>query len=194
MIRQPVTKRQRRLGIQVFPKADKYIARRPYPPGIHGGSKRKRALSEYGLQTREKQRAKFIYGLNERQFHNLYHAAEQSRQNIGEMIIQFLERRLDNVIYRSGLATTRPQARQWVNHGLIQVNNRQVKQPSFSVDQSDTITLKLKDQALAKKGEQIPKWLKVDFKRKNITVAMLPTPSEITTELELQLIVESYSR
>lgn len=194
MIRQPVTKRQRRLGIQIFPKADKYIARRPHPPGVHGASRKKRTLSEYGLQTREKQRAKFIYGLNERQFHQVYRTAENTQQNTGEMILQLLERRLDNVIYRSRLAATRPQARQWISHGLIQVNSRKVKQPSYSVDKSDTITINLKFQALPKKGEQIPKWLKVDPKHQTIAIVTLPVPDNITTELETQLIVESYSR
>lgn len=194
MLRQPIVKRQRRLNIHLFPKADKYLQRRPYPPGVRGPAKPRRPLSEYGLQLREKQRAKFTYGLTERQFQKLFNQAQRARQNIGDALLTLLERRLDNVIFRAGLAATRPQARQWISHGLIRVNQTKNRQPSYLVKSTDVIDLSRPKIARSSKGDQIPGWLKPDYKKKTISVVKLPSGQEITTDLEPQLVVEFYSR
>lgn len=194
MQRQPITKRQRRLGIHIFPKSDKYLARRSYAPGMHGPTKKSRQLSEYGIQLREKQRAKFIYGIHERQLNRIYQIAERSRQSTGASLVILLERRLDNAIYRSGLTRSRSQSRQWVVHGQVTVNGRQVRQPSCLIKQNDLIKLRSKKIELADKGLKAPGWLAVDYKSQTIQVKNLPARDQITTELQEQLIVEFYSR
>lgn len=194
MQRSPVTKRQRRLGIHVFPKSDKYLQRRAYSPGMHGPSKRSRSVSEYGIQLREKQRAKFIYGLQERQFARFFEAAARLKGNTGANLIILLERRLDNILYRSGLAKTRLQARQWIGHGHITVNSVKVKIPSYIIKLGDAINVSSKGVQAAEKGDEIPKWLDVDHKTKSLKVAKLPDREDVVSELEEQLIVEFYSR
>lgn len=190
----PVTKRQRRLGIHVFPKSDKYLQRRAYAPGMHGPSKRSRSVSEYGIQLREKQRAKFIYGLHERQFARFFESAARLKGNTGAHLIILLERRLDNILYRSGLAKTRLQARQWISHGHVKVNGIKVKIPSYIVKQGDAIKVSSKRVQVAEKGDEIPKWLDADHKNKSLKVSNLPGREAIVSELEEQLIVEFYSR
>lgn len=194
MQRQPITKRQRRLEIHIFPKSDKYLARRSYPPGMHGPTKSSRQLSEYGIQLREKQRVKFIYGLQERQLNRIYQVAKRSRQSTGASLVTLLERRLDNVIYRSGLARSRSQSRQWITHGHITVDSHQVRQPSYLVKQNNLINLRSKKTEPADKGLKAPDWLSVDYKNQTIQVKDLPTRDQIITELQEQLIVEFYSR
>lgn len=194
MQRQPITKRQRRLEIHIFPKSDKYLARRSYPPGMHGPTKRSRQLSEYGIQLREKQRIKFIYGIHERQLSRVYHIAERSKQSTGASLVILLEKRLDNVIYRSGLARSRSQSRQWIVHGHVTINDRQVRQPSHLVKQNDLIKLRSTKIEPADKGLKPPSWLAADYKNQTVQVKNLPNRDQITTELQEQLIVEFYSR
>ena len=130
----PKVKISRRLGVNIFEneKGRKALEKRPYPPGEHGRSRR-RQPSEYSMQLQEKQKAKHIYGLLERQFENLYKEATRAKGVTGENLLRFLEQRLDNIVFRAGWARTRPQARQFVNHGLIDVNGRRVNIPSYRV-------------------------------------------------------------
>lgn len=179
------TKRQRRLGIRVLPKLDKYVARRPYPPGIHGG-KRPQALSDYGLQLQEKQRVKFIYGLRERQLQRLFEINPQSP-------LTTLESRVDNVVYRAGLAASRPQARQMVSHGHFLLNAKKINIPSTLVKTGQQIAPKNPDKIKLQERE-IPSWLELDKKSKSIRVKKLPQRDDITSEINEQLVIEYYSR
>lgn len=189
---QSVTKRSRRLDIRVIAKSDKYISRRPYPPG-HGPSTRKSKQSDYAIQLQEKQRAKFVYGLRERQFRNYFEKSSKSKQSTGEYLLQLLELRLDNVVYRGGIAKTRRQARQMVGHGLITVNNKKVNIPSYGTVKDDTISIKKKDGF--KFSDQEPStWLKIDKKNTSVSVSKIPVRADIPLELDEQLIVEFYSR
>src|SRR5690606_7160700 len=131
----PRSRVARRLGVNIFGTAGEARAldRRPYPPGEHGRSRRRGQPSEYLAQLQEKQKARFSYGLSERQFRNLYDEANRTKGVTGEVMLQMLERRLDNVVYRAGLAATRPQARQFVNHGHFDVNGKRVTIPSYRV-------------------------------------------------------------
>lgn len=179
------TKRQRRLGIRVIPKLDKYITRRPYPPGVHG-QKRASALSDFGLQLREKQRVKFIYGIRERQLRRLFAIDPQT-------ILSTLERRLDNVVYRGGLTNTRAQARQMVTHGHIEVDGNKSTIPSLILQVGQKIVPKKPDTAKLTEQE-IPNWLELDKKLKTITIKKIPEREDITSEINDQLIIEYYSR
>lgn len=178
-------KRQRRLGIRILPKLDKYITRRPYPPGVHG-QRRAGAMSDFGLQLQEKQRVKFIYGLREKQLRRLFDFDPTA-------ILITLERRLDNVVFRSGLVNSRPQARQFINHGHIIVDDLKATIPSMLVKSGQKIKPKRPD-ALKLVDQQIPNWLEVDKKTKTITVKKIPQREDITSEINDQLIIEYYSR
>lgn len=197
----PVAKRWRRLG-QVPPDGTSTAAqRRAYPPGMHG-LKRQSKLSEYGQQLREKQKAKATYGILERQFRNYYAEADRRQGVTGDNLMQLLELRLDNVIYRLGLTKTRKQARQVVNHGHVLVNGTKVSIPSAQVKVGDVITLHpayakmLKetsaDDAFA--SAEAPNWLLFDAKKLQGTVQALPQRLEIDASINEQLIVEFYSR
>lgn len=179
------TKRQRRLGIKVIPKLDKYIARRPYPPGVHG-TKRAAQLSDYGLQLQEKQRVKFIYGLREKQLRRLFNKDKKN-------FLSTLERRLDNVLFRAGLAQTRSQSRQLVSHGHVKINEKKVTVPSFITCPKDKI-ITAKPAAVKLSAAYVPDWLSVDPKSKMVTVKKIPSREEITSEINDQLIIEYYSR
>ena len=139
----PKVKISRRLGVNIFEneKGSKALNKRPYPPGEHGRSRR-RQPSEYLLQLQEKQKAKYIYGVLERQFSNLYKEASRQKGVTGENLLRMLEQRLDNIVFRAGWASTRPQARQFVSHGMINVNGRRVDIPSYRVRKGDVITLR----------------------------------------------------
>src|ERR687894_2220655 len=138
----PKSRVSRRLGVNLWGTSgeNRALERRPYPPGEHGRSRRRNA-SEYLLQLQEKQKARFSYGLTERQFRNLYEEASKRKGVTGEIMLQLLECRLDNVTYRAGWASTRPQARQFVSHGLVKVNGKRVDIPSYRVRKGDVITL-----------------------------------------------------
>src|SRR4051794_19091546 len=145
----PKVKISRRLGVNIFEneKGRKALEKRPYPPGEHGRSRR-RQPSEYLLQLQEKQKAKYIYGLLERQFSNLYKEASRQKGVTGENLLRMLEQRLDNIAFRAGWASTRPQARQFVNHGMINVNGRRVDIPSYRARQGDVIALRDKSKEM----------------------------------------------
>jgi len=178
------------------------IERRNIPPGQHGRSRR-RKVSAFGLQLREKQKARRVYGVLERQFHRYYERADKMKGITGENLLSLLERRLDNVVYRLGYGTSRTQARQLVRHGHIKVNGRKVNIPSFQVKQNDTIEVKEKSTknptilaALEATAHQpTPSWLEVDRDALKGHVIGAPRRDELVQiQLNEQLIVELYSK
>jgi small subunit ribosomal protein S4 len=177
------------------------IEKRNFPPGQHGKT-RKAKLAGYGVQLREKQKVKRIYGVLENQFRRYFEAAERQRGITGETLLQLLERRLDNVAYRMGLATSRPQARQLVRHGHLQVNGRKVDIPSYSIRVGDVISVRTashKDPALQHaleevKGRGVPEWLSFDMEKMSGRIVSLPTREQINLPVQEQLIVELYSK
>jgi small subunit ribosomal protein S4 len=177
------------------------IEKRNFPPGQHGKSRRAK-LSGYGLQLREKQKVKRIYGVLEDQFRRYFESAERTRGITGETLLQLLERRLDNVIYRMGLATSRSQARQLVRHGHFLVNGKKVDIPSYSVRQTDVITVLSRshknvtiEHAIEEvKGRGIPGWLSFDSASMSGRIVSMPTREQINLPVQEQLIVELYSK
>ena len=174
---------------------------RPYPPGEHGRI-RARENNDYLLQIREKQKAKRIYGILEKQFHNYYEEATRTRGRTGETMLQILESRLDNVVYRAGFAKSRDMARQLVGHGHILVNGRRVDIPSYRVSENDVVEVTAKSLELtpmivarAEAGERtVPAWLEVMPDQMRILVHQLPLRTQIDTQVQEQLIVEYYSK
>jgi small subunit ribosomal protein S4 len=175
------------------------IERRPYPPGIHGRGRIRE--SEYMLQLREKQKARRIYGLLEKQFRNLYAQAAGQSGITGENLLRMLEQRLDNVVFRAGFSSSRNQARQWVRHGHINVNGKRVTIPSFQVRKGDVVTLRPKAQNmivlrhnLDTIDRAVPQWLDVVSADAQVTVRELPLREQIDVPVREQLIVELYSK
>ncbi|WP_152657330.1 30S ribosomal protein S4 [Oceanobacillus sp. CFH 90083] len=193
-----VWKKSRRLGISLT-GTGKELDKRPYAPGQHGPNQRKK-ISEYGLQMQEKQKLRFMYGLNERQFRNLFNKAGKMKGIHGENFMILLESRLDNLVYRLGLARTRRQARQLVNHGHVTVDGARVDIPSYSVKPGQTIGLRERSQKLDIVTEAIevnnfvPEYTTFDAEKKEGTYARFPERSELPAEINEQLIVEFYSR
>jgi small subunit ribosomal protein S4 len=177
------------------------IEKRNLPPGQHGKARRAK-LAGYGLQLREKQKVKRIYGVLENQFRRYFETAERTRGITGETLLQLLERRLDNVCYRLGLSTSRAQARQLVRHGHFQVNGKKVDIPSFSVRAGDVVSVRagsVKNPAIVHameevKGRGIPEWLQFDADKTAGRVVSLPTREQINLPVQEQLIVELYSK
>ena len=176
------------------------IARREYAPGQHGIKRAK--LSNFGLQLREKQKVKRIYHLFERQFRNYFRKAAGSKGVTGSVLLQFLERRLDNVMYQMGFATSRKQGRQVVGHGLVTVNGRLINIPSYQVRENDEIQVKA-DPKISKfinanlemnKERKLPAWLQVDPDKLTGKIVRFPQREEVTQPITEQLIVELYSR
>ncbi len=176
------------------------VSRREYAPGQHGAKKGK--LSNFGVQLREKQKVKRIYGLMENQFRNYFSKAASAKGVTGSVLLQFLERRLDNVIFQLGFAASRKEGRQIVSHGLVCVNNGKVNIPSFLVKPGDTVELKVKDKGAEKiklnieysKQRTIPGWLEPDHDHFKGKIARLPEREDISLPIKEQLIVELYSR
>ncbi len=195
----PITKKSRRLGTDLVGN-DKSFERRAYPPGVHGRGRTKE--SEYLLQLREKQKARYAYGVLEKQFRRYYEEANRLAGKTGDNLLIILESRLDNVVYRSGLASTRRQARQLVVHGHFTVNGKKVNVPSYRVSPYDIIEVKPKSQDLdvfiiAKEtfGDRVvPGWLTVKPNKLRILVHQLPVRDQITIDVQEQLIVELYSK
>jgi len=199
----PKARISRRLGTNIFGTVGetKALDKRPYPPGEHGRTRRRGNVSEYLLQMQEKQKARFSYGLTERQFRNLYEEANRREGVTGENMLRYLELRLDNVAYRAGWAATRPQARQFVSHGHVEVNGKRVNIPSYRVRKGDVVTLKQKSRELVviqwnsdMLGRTPPPWLEATDGRFNITVRELPLREHIDVPVREQLIVELYSK
>ena len=198
----PKVKISRRLGVNIFEneKGSKALNKRPYPPGEHGRSRR-RQPSEYLLQLQEKQKAKYIYGVLERQFSNLYKEASRQKGVTGENLLRMLEQRLDNLVFRAGWASTRPQARQFVSHGMVNVNGRRVDIPSYRVRQGDVITLRDKSRQMIVIRHNMdtidrlkPAWIEIGDDGFQVTVNELPVREQIDVPVREQLIVELYSK
>jgi small subunit ribosomal protein S4 len=195
----PITRKSRRLRVDLVGD-DQAFARRPYPPGQHGRTRIKE--SEYLLQLQEKQKARFTYGVMEKQFRRYYAEAVKRPGKTGENLLRILESRLDNVVYRAGLARTRRHARQLVTHGHFLVNNKRVDIPSYRVAQYDIIDVREKSQntvpfqiARELQGERpVPSWLQVVGDRLRILVHRLPEREQIEIPVQEQLIVEYYSK
>ncbi|MCH2413345.1 MAG: 30S ribosomal protein S4 [Acidimicrobiales bacterium] len=199
----PRARISRRLGTNIFGTKGETIAldKRPYPPGEHGRTRRRTNQSEYLVQLQEKQKARFSYGLTEKQFRRIYEEANRREGVTGENMLRFLELRLDNVVYRAGLAATRPQARQMVNHGHLDVNGRRVDIPSFRVRKGDVISLrpKARDMVVVRWNidvldRQAPAWLAVGGDGFEVTVNEIPVREQIDIPVREHLIVELYSK
>ncbi len=195
----PKTKIARKFGEPIFGD-DKVLAKKNYPPGQHGANRRKKT-SEYGAQLREKQKAKYTYGVLERQFRNLFEKATRTKGITGEVLLQLLESRLDNVVYRLGLAASRPAARQLVLHKHICVNGKNVNIPSYRVMPGDVITVREKSKSLeviadAMAGFNHSKypWIEWDNSIKGGKFLHLPQREDIPETIKEQLIVELYSK
>lgn len=196
----PRTRKSRRLGQLLDDNKAKYFDRRPYPPGEHG--RRRVRETDYLIQLREKQKVRHIYGVLEKQFRRYYEEAARAKGITGDNLMQILETRLDNVVYRSGLARTRPQARQLVNHSHIQVNGKKVNIPSFRVKGGDVVTVKARSKeilpiqhAADTSGDRIvPEWLDVNLGERKVTVRDVPNRAQIDTAVQEQLVVELYSK
>ena len=194
----PVYKKSRRLGFSTLENG-KELAKRPYAPGIHGNARRKK-VSEYGIQLQEKQKVRFMYGLNEKQFHKLFEKASKMQGIAGENFLKLLESRLDNIVYRLGLAKTRRAARQVVNHGHITVNGKKVDIPSYQVKVGDIIAVKensLDHKAIKEAVESTlnrPAYVEFDPKKMTGKLLRLPDRSELNQEINESLIVEFYNR
>lgn len=194
----PSFKKSRRVGFSTL-ETGKDIARRPYGPGQHGAD-RKGKLSEYGVQLKEKQKVRFMYGLNEKQFKKTFVEASKMRGIHGENFLKLLESRLDNIVYRLGFANTRRGARQLVNHGHILVNGKKVDIPSFRVKPGSTISLKDKDKDLKVVKEALEKVTKrvefvtFDEAKMTGTYVRLPERNELNADIKETLIVEFYNR
>ena len=195
----PKTKIARKFGDAIF-GTDKYFDKRSYPPGQHGQSKKRKTASEYSIQLQEKQKAKYTYGLLERQFRNLFEKATRRKGVKGENLLKLLEARLDNTLYRLGFAASRQQARQLVIHKHIVVNGGVVNVPSFTLKPGDKVGLRERSKnlsvvqdAIAKKGKSFV-WLTTDVKNVEGTFVDYPEREQIPENINEQLIVELYSK
>ena len=202
----PVEKLERRLGVDLFMKGERRLAgqsallKRPYAPGQHG--QRRAKLSEYGSQLREKQKAKFMYGVSEKQFRRLFAEAARREGNTGAILVQLLEQRLDNVVYRMGFATTRRFARQLVTHGHILVDGKRIDIPSYSVRAGQKIEVIEK----SKNNPQISRaldltaqtgivaWVDVEKEKRYGIFSRIPEREEVVIPVEERFIVELYSK
>ena len=197
----------RRNGIKLFLKGTRCYTdkcaydRRSYSPGQHGKGRRSK-VSNYGLQLGEKQKVKRMYGILERQFRRYFVIAASSKGVTGAKLLQLLERRIDNVIFRACFAISRAHARQMVRHGLIIVNDRKVNIPSYSIKTGDVIKIKQKEKIVKNvkeiidkvKDRGVPNWLKEDFEGLNVSITRLPERADLDMDIQEQLIVELYSK
>jgi small subunit ribosomal protein S4 len=195
----PRTKRSRRARQLLDENKAKYFDRRPYPPGQHGRGRIRE--SQYQIQLREKQKLRFMYGVLEKQFRKYYKNAAKKHGITGTNLLVILETRLDNVVYRAGLGSTRPQARQLVNHAHFLVNGKKVDIPSYEVRAGDVVSVREKSKdilpiqhSIDTVGRQVPEWLSVNQGERTITIEAMPSRDQIDTEIKEQLIVELYSK
>ena len=202
----PKFKLDRREGTNLFLKGKRSISPKhpiekkgAVPPGQHGQRKLRKRVSDFGLQLREKQKVKRMYGLYERQFRRYFDEAAKEKGNTGEALLKILESRLDNVVYRLGLAPSRAAARQMVNHGHVRIGDKKVDIPSYNTKVGDVITLSVKaqkipsvEEGLKLKEDAVPKWLK----RQGMVgkVGAMPDPEDLDLSIDKQLIIEYYSR
>ncbi len=195
----PKTKIARKFKDPIY-GPDKYFEKKNYAPGMHGNSKRRKKLSEYGTQLQEKQKAKYTYGILEKQFKNVFHKASRKKGITGEVLLQLIEARLDNVVFRLGIAPSRSAARQLVSHRHIMVNGSVVNVPSYELKVGDVVSVREKSKsleviqnALAAKRNTYP-WLEWDSTMLTGKFATLPTREDIPENIKEQLIVELYSK
>ena len=197
----PKTKIARKFGEPIFGE-DKSFEKKNYPPGQHGNNRRRGKKSEYAIQLMEKQKAKYTYGILERQFRNLFKKANQSKGVTGEVLLQLCESRLDNIVYRLGIASSRSAARQLVSHKHFLVNSKVVNIPSYSLSDGDTIEVRSKSKKndiflnsmrRIKSDNPMP-WLTLDKSKLRGTFDKSPTRDEILEPLNEQLVVELYSK
>jgi len=199
----PKARRARRLGVNLYgsDKYDKIMAKKPYGPG-KGPKTRSGRDSEYAKQLKEKQKARVIYGLSEKQFARLYSEAVKSKGRTGDQIKQLLEQRLDNLIYRAGFAMTRMQSRQFAGHGLFMVDGHRVTTPSYRVQPGQVISIRkqAKDSpvfvSIRERNQKYlaPKWLKVDTDALKVEVISAPDAADAEQAVDMRLVVEYYSR
>ena len=196
----PRLKRMRALGLNLPGLSRKSIERRPYPPGEHGGDRRRKE-SDYGRQLKEKQKLRYNYGLGERQFRRLMVEARRSKLETGKKLIELLERRLDNAVFRAGFASTIPAARQLVNHSHIRVNGRRVDVASYRVRAGDVITLRERSKKLALVKESVeqlsltrPDWIGWNGGELTATIEKMPDEDSVPFPIDVQLVVEYYAR
>jgi len=202
----PLCRLCRRQGEKLFLKGARCVTekcslvKREYPPGQHGQSRIK--FSNYGLQMKEKQKVKRIYGVMEKQFRRYFSIASKTKGVTGKILLQLLERRVDNVIFRLGLATSRAQARQIVRHNFVYVNSRRVNIPSYLVKKDDLVEVKAKEKALnsikenlkSTQDRSVPAWLELSKEKLQAKIIRLPEREEIQHPIQEQLIVELYSK
>lgn len=198
----PAAKIARREGAHTHPKAVKALTRKNYAPGQHGQS-RKPKPSDYALQLREKQKVKRIYGVMEKQFRKYVRQAEKLQGVSGENLLQLLERRLDNVVYRLGIAPSRPAARQIVSHGHVELNGKRVDIPSIIVSAGDILSIREKSLKMPyfvsikeniDTNQTLPSWLTIDYKKLSAKITGSPLREEQDQDIYEQLIIEYYSR
>lgn len=203
-MRPKITAKQvRREGINLSgtEKMERILAKKPYAPGQHGQKRRKRK-TDYGIQLSEKQRAKLIFGVSERQFRNYFDTAKKAKGDTAVRLVRLLESRLDNAVYRAGLAKTRAAARQLVSHANFEVNNKKANIPSMQIKPGDTISVR--EAKLANKywqnlqanplNTQTPSWISADLKALTIKITSEPTTEELVQPFDPKVIVEFYSR
>jgi small subunit ribosomal protein S4 len=196
----PKVKRARRLGMAFTDKDARILQRRPTPPGQHGANRVR--ISEYGMQLREKQKAKINYGVQEKQFMRYFDKALKRPGVTGDYLLELLELRLDNIVYRLGFAETRAQARQLVNHGFFDVNGKRVDIPSYATKPGDVIAVRenkrtskyMEGRKEKLKGFQSQEWVELQAQNWSGKVLSTPTPEQIGNQINTQLIVEHYSR
>ncbi|MFH1838596.1 MAG: 30S ribosomal protein S4 [Candidatus Kuenenbacteria bacterium] len=202
----PKCKQCRRIGEKLFLKGERCVStkctllKKNYPPGIHGAKQQKGSkFSEYGKQLREKQKAKRIYGILEKQFKNYFQKAAKKKKETGELLLKILEMRLDNVIYRVGLVKSRNKARQLVTHGYFSLNNKKINIPSYEVKINDVIKVKKENKKWEEgnkksKNDEIPLWLSFDAKENIIKILDKPKKEDLPQNIDTRLIVEHYSK
>ena len=202
----PVEKLERRLGVDLFMKGERRLAgksallKRPYAPGQHG--QRRAKVSEYGSQLREKQKTKSFYGVSEKQFRKYFDMAAATKGITGEVLLQILETRLDNIVYRLGYGSSRAQSRMLVTHGTFEVNGHKVDIPSYLVKAGDVISVReirkdngfIKANVEANAARPVPEWLQKDEKNLSGKVVRLPSREDVDLPVEEHLIVELYSK
>ena len=201
--RGPIVKISRREGVNLVesPKVQKYMERHPYPPGQHG-QRRRRKPSDYAVRLREKQKLRFYYNMSEKQFRNLFAEASQKTGATGQVFLQLLESRLDNVVYRMGIASTRRQARQFVAHGHIMVNGKRLDVPSYRVEPGDVLEVHAnakknpfirENLEARKRGKTLP-WLEFDAEAMRGTFKSRPSREDIVVPVNELQVIEYYSR
>ncbi|PKP47754.1 MAG: 30S ribosomal protein S4 [Bacteroidetes bacterium HGW-Bacteroidetes-11] len=195
----PKTKIARKFKDPIY-GPDKYFEKKNYAPGMHGNSKRRKKLSEYGTQLQEKQKAKYTYGILEKQFKNVFHKASRKKGITGEVLLQLIESRLDNLVYRLGIAPSRSAARQLVSHRHIMVNGSVVNVPSYEVKTGDVVSVREKSKSLEVIQNAITSkrntysWLEWDSNLLSGKLLTLPSREDIPENIKEQLIVELYSK